>query len=314
LAVVLVKLFTTFGKQEVFYIMSLVKMNDLEKLSICKADAGAKFLNCFPDFLILGPQRTGTTWLAVNLMHHPEVFMPHQKELYYFSTVDKPKKRANVSNRLEWYLSNFHESFYSIARKEIEMLIRFRIPYSPRVRGEGTATYAAGISNAVMNELVTLNPDIKCILMIRNPIKRAWAHAKMDLMNVSRMNAKVRDVEACSRDELLDFVHSSYQVNCGKYRNQIDRWNSYLKPGNLFIGFFDNLTEDPVNLLLSVYHFLGVESDTRFVTDLAFKKIGATDKGSSQREMPPFVRSALENLFADELWALEKRFSRQFIH
>lgn len=294
--------------------MSHVKVRDLEKLTICKVDSGAKFLNCFPDFLILGPQRTGTTWLAANLRHHPEVFMPDQKELYYFSTVDNPRKRRFVSDRLEWYLSYFHEPFYAIARKEIEMLIRFKIPYSPRVRGEGTATYAAGISDAVMKELVTLNPDIKCILMVRNPINRAWAHAKKDLMNVSYMNAKERDVEECSQKELLDFIHSLYQVSCGRFRDQIDRWNSYLKPGNLFLGFFDDLTEDPVHLLLSVYYFLGVESDDRFITELAFKKIAVTDKGSHHREMPPFAQSALANLFADELQALQKRFSRQLVH
>lgn len=294
--------------------MSYVKARDLEKLTICKADSSAKFLNCFPDFLILGPQRTGTTWLATNLRHHPEIFMPNQKELYYFSTVDNPRKRHFVSDRLEWYLSNFHEPIYAIARKEVEMLIRFRIPYSPKMRGEGTATYAAGISDAVMKELVTLNPDIKCILMIRNPVKRAWAHAKKDLMNVSYMNATKRDVEACSQNELLDFIHSSYQVSCGKFRDQINRWNSYLKPGNLFLGFFDDLTEDPVDLLSSVYDFLGVESDDRFITELAFKKIAATDKGSHHREMPPFVQSALATLFADELQALEQRFSRPLIH
>ncbi|HIE71114.1 MAG TPA: hypothetical protein EYP98_13585, partial [Planctomycetes bacterium] len=36
-------------------------------------------LSKFPDFLIIGPQRTGTTWLHENLWQHPQVFIPWDK-------------------------------------------------------------------------------------------------------------------------------------------------------------------------------------------------------------------------------------------
>jgi hypothetical protein len=294
--------------------MAIVKKDSLHELRICQANAETKYLGKFPDFFILGPQRTGTTWLAKNLQQHPEVFVTEPKELYYFSALDKPTSQLFVSTKLEWYLQHFHESAFAITRKQLATLKRFKTLYTPRVRGEGTATYAAGISDVAINDLMILNPDIKCILMIRNPIQRAWAHAKKDLMNVSEINQKERDVGVIGEEEMLSFIHNTYQLKCGRYGEQIERWESLLKPGNLFIGFFDELTEDPISLLLSLYSFLGVRSDARLIPDLVRTKIGRTDnaKNASSRKMPSNIQSALKALFDDELRMLEARFSRKF--
>ena len=37
-----------------------------------------------PDFLGIGAQKAGTTWLWENLRRHPEIFVPDKKELHYF--------------------------------------------------------------------------------------------------------------------------------------------------------------------------------------------------------------------------------------
>ena len=45
----------------------------------------------YPDFLIVGAQKAGTTWLHRNLRAHPQVWMPHDKELHYFDEKIKTK-------------------------------------------------------------------------------------------------------------------------------------------------------------------------------------------------------------------------------
>ncbi len=42
----------------------------------------------FPDFLCIGAQRSGTTWLHHNLRQHPEIWMPPLKELHYFDEME----------------------------------------------------------------------------------------------------------------------------------------------------------------------------------------------------------------------------------
>ena len=46
----------------------------------------------YPDFVGIGAQKAGTTWLGHNLQLHPEIWMPKIKELHYFNErIDDPK-------------------------------------------------------------------------------------------------------------------------------------------------------------------------------------------------------------------------------
>jgi len=41
----------------------------------------------YPDFLGIGAQKAGTTWLHLNLRRHPGVWLPPVKELQYFNEI-----------------------------------------------------------------------------------------------------------------------------------------------------------------------------------------------------------------------------------
>jgi hypothetical protein len=295
--------------------MAVVDKAMLSSLQVCRADQSTRYLDKFPDFLILGPQRTGTTWLAENLRLHPNVFVTEPKEVYYFSGLGEPAAWPEAPDDLEWYLQHFHESKLTIVAKQFNALRRFRKLYKPMVRGEATATYAAAISDAAMDDLLAMNPNLKCILMLRNPIQRAWSHVKKDLLNVSHLNVRERDLSEVSESEILDFILSPYQIKCGKYADQINRWQSRLKSGNLFIGVFDDLSQAPERLLLDVYRFLGIPGDAKLLPKLVRTSIERTDSvaNAGKREMPASIQSCLANLFADDIPALEKSFDCRLV-
>jgi len=46
---------------------------------------------CLPDWLIIAPPKTGTSWAYANLHEHPQVFVPQTKELNTSATDSKPK-------------------------------------------------------------------------------------------------------------------------------------------------------------------------------------------------------------------------------
>src|SRR5687768_7817210 len=52
----------------------------------------------FPDFIAIGAQKAGTTWLHRNLQAHPQIYMPREKELHYFD--EKLKQRGGLPSRL----------------------------------------------------------------------------------------------------------------------------------------------------------------------------------------------------------------------
>jgi hypothetical protein len=55
-----------------------------------------------PDFIGIGAQRTGTSWIYACLYEHPQVCMP-QKEIGFFS------RDRNWSRGFEWYEQIFAE-------------------------------------------------------------------------------------------------------------------------------------------------------------------------------------------------------------
>lgn len=222
----------------------------------------------FPDFLLIGPQRTGTTWLFRNLVRHPEVFMPYEKELFFFSHLTDKTSKYYHSDTLEWYSSKFVPTLRSFIRRNFSSLktfksiksMRFSLNgiYSPYITGEATASYAV-MDEALINEIARLHPDIKAIMLLRNPIDRAWSHAKKDLLREPK-----RSVYEVDFKNFENFCKNDYQIRCGQYTKIIDKWKRYVKEGNFFIDLFDNIFKNPSELLERILGFLGVLVNSKY--------------------------------------------------
>src|SRR5437667_2296685 len=103
--------------------------------------SGDADLRYFPDFLIVGPQRTGTTWLHAHLRYHPEIMLSEPKELFFFSSLKTPASPRYRSNELADYLGFFHEPLWRVLLRNAMSLWQYRERYRPTVRGEATASY-----------------------------------------------------------------------------------------------------------------------------------------------------------------------------
>jgi hypothetical protein len=255
-------------------------------------------LDRFPDFLIIGPQRTGTTWLHANLRDHPQIFLSEPKELFFFSRLKPPGHPQFESNELGWYLKFFRDPWWRWVMKQALSLRRFRELYAPEVFGEATASYAA-LDPDVIEDIVRLNRSIKAILMIRNPIERAWSHAKKDLARKHQ-----RRIEDVSDTELQEFFSDDYQLRCARSTEQFDNWSACLREGHLLVGVFDDIASRPETLLLDVMRFLGVRAERKYVGGLARAAVNPTETSV----IPEQHRRFLEDLLAPELDALQERF------
>jgi len=298
--------------------MSKVKFVE-SKHRYCKFTGKKSLLENFPDFLILGPQRTGTTWLAENLRIHPEVFVTDPKEIFFFNSLGNTRHFQHhnqfqpQSNDLSWYLEFFDQPIWVRLRKLFATTKKHGRPYAIKMRGEATASYAAGTDPEVINEILLLNPEIKVVLMVRNPIQRAWSHVKKDLLNESFMNRTERNLHEVNVEEMEEFMASPYQLACGDYRTMITTWGTQVGDGNLHIGFFDDIHNDPESFLLEMFRFLGVRASTKFFSTKLANKIAATDKSDQPRELTKIYQDFLEDLFGDELEWLHRRFGQNFI-
>jgi Sulfotransferase domain len=266
----------------------------LKYVKVSRSDVDLRY---FPDFLIVGPQRTGTTWLHAHLRYHPEIMLAEPKELYFFSSLKARDNKRFQSDELDWYLRFFHEPLWRVLGRHALSLWRYRRLYRPKVRGEATASYA-GIDRDVIGDVTTLKPDIKVILMIRNPLDRAWSHAKKDL--VRNPGRKFKDVLP---EEFERFFADPYQRRCARYVEQIDNWSAYLQPGHLLVALFDDIDNRPEALLLEVMSFLGVRSDPGYVSEEVREPVNPTASG----EIPERYRRFLEDLLKEDIVRLEQQ-------
>jgi hypothetical protein len=183
---------------------------------------------CLPHFLGLGGLQCGTTWLNANLQCHPEVFVPPVKELHYFS----------------W---RFHRTVRHYAR-QLE-------PGRGRVRGEISTEYLS-LPAPRIRFVRRLLPDVRLLLMVRNPIDRAWAHARQSLMfRPQRRYSEVRP------EEFLRHFRSRASLAAGNYVAGIDRWLSFFPADQLLVAVYDDAVCAPQRLLREVFNHIGVTSE-----------------------------------------------------
>ena len=181
----------------------------------------------FPDFLIIGAMKCGTTSLYHYLSHHPDIFMPKEKELDYFV------EDIRFSKGKEWYSSQFKEGY--------------------KLNGEASPNYSkAHLFKGVPKKIHQLIPDVKLIYLFRNPVERVYSHY---IHNYSIGRETQSLSEALTAD-------SNY-VKTSKYFFQIQEYLKHFDRSQILILNSDELRADKKNILQQVCAFLGVEFDFR---------------------------------------------------
>jgi hypothetical protein len=234
---------------------------------------------CLPDFLGIGAQKAGTTWLYDNLSAHPDLFLPRPKELHYFDRT-------------------FHESLRSYAA-------RFAAG-SGKVKGEVTPAYGI-LPPRRIRFIRTVMPDVRLVFLMRNPIERAWSHAVMILATKTK-----RRVEDVPEGEFYAQFTGDSSMRRGDYRRTLDNWLDVFPEEQLFVGFFEDLSLRPKELLTDVFDHLGVSSDvdwTQFpYAQVIHARVGGREPTTVVSRVPDTFRGYLQDLYADDIASLRERF------
>ena len=286
----------------------------------------------FPDVLIVGPQRTGTTWLSEKLNEHDEVFMSYPKEIYFFSRLEeknifsmnfkyfinsKPifnKFYFNAltksimidflqttylpANQLDWYLTFFNTSGINSIFRYLKFKKKNKKASQIKIYGEATASYFV-LKEKIIEDILAINPEIKIIILIRNPISRSWSHAQKDLVLIP--NKKASDL---TFQDYKNFFSDSYMKECGEYTKHINKWERIIKKENLHIGHYDDLVENPKYFLNQTLKFLNINSTTILKNANLAEKVNPT----SSVKIPDEIYAHLKELYGKEISKLEERY------
>lgn len=257
----------------------------------------------FPDFFCIGPQRTGSTWLHANLVRHPEILMHRDKETFFFSTIGEPSAPRFRYRSLEDYLESFRDTPGELILKNYHALRRSGRFYNPRIRGESTASYCV-LRDEVLEDLRLLNPDLKIIMLLRDPVERAWSHANKDL---------VRDTGKAATDEqYLDFFSRPDQLARADYQAIIERWRGFLKPGHILLAPSARIESDPAGLVSDALKFLGAKK----IRPSSSRHLYSRQNPTSGNQIPIKLQTELEKILdfrIESFQSLNKKVSQLLI-
>lgn len=210
-----------------------------------------------PDFLILGGQRCGTSSLYKYLGRHPGIAPSLRKEVEYF-TIDYSKGES-------WYRAHFPLE----ARRTLA-----------NVRGRDLKTFEATpdylFDPRAPKRAASLLPDAKCIVMLRDPVERAYSHyhhnvrlgqedlpfgdaiaAENDRLALDRQALRNDQTEQDPSNRVLHYRRFSY-VSRGEYVDQVSRWFSHYSRDQFLFLMADDLFSRPQETLHAIEEFVGL--------------------------------------------------------
>ncbi|QGQ44715.1 sulfotransferase domain-containing protein [Metabacillus sediminilitoris] len=188
----------------------------------------------FPDFLIIGAQKCGTTSLYNYLIKHPEILEASRKEIHFFDN--------NYNKGIEWY------------KKQFPLETRRKQGY---ITGEATPKYIYDPN--VPQRVYHYMPNVKLIVLLRNPVDRAYSNYHMDInkkLPELLRNESINDY--ISFEEALEVDIGQIYMKRGMYADQLERWLKFFPKSQMLILQSEQFFSNPLKTLKEVQRFLGV--------------------------------------------------------
>ncbi len=189
-----------------------------------------------PEFLIIGAGKCGTTSLNYYLGNHPQILLPNNKEINFFS--------KNFSHGWEWYLSQF---------PSITDSVKF-------ITGEASPSYF--FMPHVPERIYQLAPNIKLILLLRNPVDRSisayYQNRKTGKVTPTLeevVMSEIKNANNISNDKLS---HAGGIVLQGLYFWKLQRWMKIFPREQFLILRSEDFFDSPGKTMKKVFHFLEI--------------------------------------------------------
>jgi hypothetical protein len=231
-----------------------------------------------PNFIVVGAAKAGTTSIYQYLSQHPEVYLSPIKETNYFAKdipLDKIRKDYYKGGELdvEAYVNTdlseqIHIAFVSRWEHYTKL---FKNVKDEKAIGEISNSYL--YSEVAAREIHAVDPGMKIIMILRDPIKRAFSHYKMTLRVGLVKDSFYEEVQRDYAAREKGFRVSHLYVEMGQYAEQVRRYLDTFPRDQVRIYLFDDLKADAASVIDDMLRFLGVDPsqqvDTSFQANQA---------------------------------------------
>ncbi len=176
------------------------------------------------DFIGVGVERSGTTWLFECLRDHPQVCVSKYKETDFFKDDNKYNKGID-----------FYKSFFSHCSKE-------------KITGEFSPWYFFAYN--APERINKHFPNVKIIIIFRNPIDKTYSlyHMKNSYKSLLHKNFE-------------EFIRDKNYISRGFYSERLELFYNLFPRENIKVLLYEDLKAKPKQFIKDVYRFLGVADD-----------------------------------------------------
>jgi hypothetical protein len=207
-----------------------------------------------PNFLIIGANKAGTTSLYHYLKQHPQIYMSPVKEPMFFKLMGKQldTSKPGCEITLKYAVNNIND--YSALFNDVS---------DEKAIGEASTAY---LHNPYCAELIKKYiPDVKIIVVLRNPVERAYSNYLMYV----RWGLETLDFEEAVREEeprmRNDYPQGWQYIKLGFYYEPLKFYFDMFNRSQIKVFLYEDFCKDSVGMMQDIFHFLDV--DESFVPD-----------------------------------------------
>ena len=204
----------------------------------------------FPNLLIVGAAKSGTTSLHNYLKQHPDFFMTDHKEPHFLINNEIGVKR--VHNAVTT-LSDYQKMFEGSSEY--------------KYRGESSVMYLPFPDITIRNIKKYLNKNVKIIIMLRNPVERAFAGYLHNVRYNTSENLSFEEAIEKSEERYQktnDMTPDTRYLHVGMYYNQVKKYMDEFGK-NVHVVIYDDYVSNINRSIKRVFDFLkvnNIEMDT----------------------------------------------------
>ena len=249
-----------------------------------------------PDFLCVGAQKAGTSWLYRQLEPHPDFWMPPVKELHYQDNLNRTK-RIHGPRCCDKRDTSFIESMQDLRGRfylDLESYGRLFQHKGECLSGDISPAYST-LNDEIIDRVVEHFPNLKVVFLARDPVERAWSQLSMGVRLGMINKFDITDPE----EVVCNLLHPGVLARSHPSKI-VARWKRYVRPENFRVYFFDDLKENPAELRQSILYFLGADPNK---PSGGIKPQENSDAGREKLRLTAKVRDRMARFFEHELKA-----------
>ena len=201
----------------------------------------------YPDFLVIGAMKAGTTALHDHLRHHPALYLSKKKEPQYFSSPSEGQLPP-------WVAPNDIEG----QRRRVVTQSQYQQLFADadgRLCGESSTLYLSDAPAAA--RAASANPDMKIIAILREPAARAFS-AWSFLVRIALEDLDFEQALAAEPDRIMG--PGFHYVGMGGYASALDPWIAAFGRDQVLAIEFSRFARNTDEVMDEICEFLGIDA------------------------------------------------------